>query len=68
MSWFKKDELTWEEVIEFLKNNALDIDNIKAEEILSIIVKSNSNKILHYKVSEWQHTMLILVMVQVGLQ
>lgn len=52
MSWFKKDELTLEKVIEFLKNNALDIDNIKAEEILSIIVKSNSNKILHYRVSE----------------
>ena len=67
MGFFKK-ELTWEEVIEFLKNNALDIDNIKAEEILSIIVKSNSNKILHYRVREWQHTMLILVMVQVGLQ
>lgn len=55
--WFKK-ELTWEEVIEFLKDKALDIDNAKAEEILSIIVKSNSNKILHYRVSEWQHTML----------
>ena len=52
MSWFKKDELTWEDVIEFLKNNALGIDNIKAEEILSIIVKSNSNKILHYRVNE----------------
>ena len=51
MSWFKKDELTWEEVIEFLKNS-LEIDNTKAEEILSIIVKSNSNKILHYRVSE----------------
>ena len=67
MGFFKK-EVTWEEVIEFLKNNALDIDNTKAEEILSIIVKSNSNKILHYRVSEWQHMMLILVMVQVGLQ
>ena len=65
--WFKK-ELTWEEVIEFLKDKALDIDNAKAEEILSIIVKSNSNKILHYRVSEWQHMMLILVMAQVGLQ
>ena len=52
MGWFKKEEITWEEVIEFLKKNALDIDNTKAEEILSIIVKSNSNKILHYRVSE----------------
>ena len=52
MGWFKKEEITWEDVIEFLKKNALDIDNIKAEEILSIIVKSNSNKILHYRVSE----------------
>ena len=67
MGFFKK-EVTWEDVIEFLKKNALDIDNTKAEEILSIIVKSNSNKILHYRVSEWQHMMLILVMVQVGLQ
>ena len=49
--WFKK-ELTWEEVMEFLKDKVLEIDNTKAEEILSIIVKSNSNKILHYRVSE----------------
>ena len=67
MGFFKK-EVTWEDVIEFLKNNALKIDNTKAEEILSIIVKSNSNKILHYRVSEWQHMMLILVTAQVGLQ
>ena len=67
MGFFKK-EVTWEDVIEFLKKNALDIDNTKAEEILSIIVKSNSNKILHYRVSEWQHMMLILVTAQVGLQ
>ena len=67
MGFFKK-EVTWEDVIEFLKKNALDIDNTKAEEILSIIVKSNSNKILHYRVSEWQHMMLILAMAQVGLQ
>ena len=51
MGFFKK-EVTWEDVIEFLKKNALDIDNTKAEEILSIIVKANSNKILHYRVSE----------------
>ena len=66
MGFFKK-EVTWEDVIEFLKKNAIEIDNTKAEEILSIIVKSNSNKILHYRVSEWQHMMLILVMAQVGL-
>lgn len=51
MGFFKK-EVTWEEVMEFLKEKALEIDNAKAEEILSIIVKSNSNKILHYRVSE----------------
>ena len=67
MGFFKK-EVTWEDVIEFLKKNSLEIDNTKAEEILSIIVKSNSNKILHYRVSEWQHMMLKLVMAQVGLQ
>ena len=67
MGFFKK-EVTWEDVIEFLKKNSLEIDNTKAEEILSIIVKSNSNKILHYRISEWQHMMLKLVMAQVGLQ
>ena len=51
MGFFKK-EVTWEDVIEFLKKNAIEIDNTKAEEILSIIVKSNSNKILYYRVSE----------------
>lgn len=51
MGFFKK-EVTWEDVIEFLKKNSLEIDNTKAEEILNIIVKSNSNKILHYRVSE----------------
>ena len=51
MGFFKK-EVTWEDVIEFLKKNAIEIDNTKAEEILSIIVKSNSNKILHYRISE----------------
>ena len=51
MGFFKK-EVTWEDVIEFLKKNSLEIDNTKAEEILSIIVKSNSNKILNYRVSE----------------
>ena len=56
--WFKKEELTWEQVLNFLKEKSIEIDNAKAEEILSIIVKSNSNKILHYRVSEWQHMML----------
>ena len=51
MGFFKK-EVTWEDVIEFLKKNAIEIDNTKAEEILGIIVKSNSNKILHYRVNE----------------
>ena len=50
--WFKKEELTWEQVLNFLKEKSFEIDNAKAEEILSIIVKSNSNKILHYRVSE----------------
>jgi hypothetical protein len=51
MSWFK-NELTWEDVIKFLNDKSTEIDNTKAEEILNIIVKSNANKVLHYRVSE----------------
>ena len=42
------------EKIDFLPDSVkiINVDNIKAEEILSIIVKANSNKILHYRVSE----------------
>lgn len=53
--WFKKEEkevLTIEKVIEFLKSNSEKIDNHNAEEILKIIVKSGSNKVIHFRVED----------------
>lgn len=51
MGFFKK-ELTWDEVLTFLKDHKSEIDNITAEEIMKIIVKTKTNDILFYRVQD----------------
>ena len=51
MGFFKK-ELTWEEVLTFLKEHKSEIDNVTAEEIMKIIVKTNTNDVLFYRVND----------------
>lgn len=51
--WFKKEEeLTIDKVIEFLKANTEKIDNRNAEEILKIVIKSGSNKVIHFRIED----------------
>ena len=51
MAWFKK-EVTWEDVIEFIKAHSHEITDVIAEDLMKVIVKSKSNKILLYRVKD----------------
>ena len=51
MAWFKK-EVTWEDVIEFLKTHSHEITDVIAEDLMKVIVKSKSNKVLFYRVED----------------
>ena len=52
MGIFSKKELTWDEVLTFLKDHKSEIDNVLAEELMKIIVKTNTNDILFYRVND----------------
>jgi len=49
--WFKK-ELTMEEVLQFLKDNAEKIDNKTAEKLMVIIARSGANQVTHFRIEE----------------
>ena len=51
MGFFKK-EVTWEDVIEFLKAHSHEITDVIAEDLMKTIVKSKSNKVLFYRVED----------------
>lgn len=52
MGIFSKSEPTWEEVIKFLNEHSGEIDDVIAEDIMKVIVKSKSNKVLYYRVND----------------
>ena len=52
MGLFSKKELTWEEVLEFLKEHAHEINDVIAADLMKLIVKSKSNKVLFYRVED----------------
>ena len=52
MGLFGKKELTWEEVIEFLKAHQHEMVDTLAEELLQIVIKSKSNKLMTYRVAD----------------
>ena len=52
MGLFSKKEITWEEVLEFIKSHGHEITDAIAEEIMINIVKSKSNKVLFYRVDD----------------
>lgn len=52
MGLFGKKELTWEEVIEFLKEHQHEIVDTLAAELVLIIIKSKSNKLMTYRVAD----------------
>lgn len=52
MGLFGKKELTWEEVLEFLKEHAHEINDVVAADLMKLVVKSKSNKVLFYRVED----------------
>ena len=52
MGLFNKKEITWEEVLEFIKSHGHELTDAIAEEIMVSIVKSKSNKVLFYRVDD----------------
>lgn len=52
MGLFGKKELTWEEVIEFLNEHQHEIVDTLAAELVLIIIKSKSNKLMTYRVAD----------------
>lgn len=56
MGLFSKKEVTWEEVLEFLKAHAHEINDVIAEDLMELIVKSKSNKVLFYRVEDSDDT------------
>ena len=52
MGLFGKRELIWEEVLEFLKEHAHEINDVVAADLMKLIVKSKSNKVLFYRVED----------------
>ena len=52
MGLFGKREITWEEVLEFLKEHAHEINDVVAADLMKLIVKSKSNKVLFYRIED----------------
>ena len=52
MGLFGKREITWEEVLEFLKEHAHEINDVVAADLMKLVVKSKSNKVLFYRVED----------------
>lgn len=52
MGLFSKREVTWEEALEFLRLHSHEINDVIAEDLMKLIVKSKSNKVLFYRIED----------------